>query len=358
MKSTIKLSLAALSLFSFVAFGTGLSAQTPPETFVKGTLNIQFDTRTQPGPGVVDTYTFNVNVSNSAKFVGTIKQTPFLKGSWTSSDQVGHLDYDLKADVVNPRNPAQTRNVGKVYGTVPVSRTNVYDFENGTLKTQVFATGRAPGFDSKFGGQAFGKPPTPEDSILAKMKKEALSFTKSVNGHAMTIAVTKYDVMKFQNHVLAAGPVPIYGEVTVSGIMVYDYDRSSWYFQHLNVQYWSNGTLVQDVLSGDIRWVEDDNRKVNGIGEYDFDLRINEPPPSEGAAFAPTTDESAFFATDTSVQGLSGTMKYKDAMISNGTDVSASVVDIDLHGTKLTKQQAMYLCKLLLFSTVVPLNAE
>lgn len=354
-----------LSLLAFAFSATvGVTAQTPqpqtyPDTFIKGNLNIRFDTRLseKPTEGAVDTYTFNVNVSNSARFGGTITQLPTIQGALYGVKQAGQLSFDLKTDVINPKNPTQMRNVGKVFGIVPVSPSNVYDFTNGTLKTQVFAIGTAKGFDSKFSGLALGKPPTPSDSVLSKLKKEAINFTKTVGGQTMTIAVTKYDVMQFQQHVLAGGPVQIYGEVTVNGTMVYDYDRSSWYFQHVSVQYWDNGRQMQDTLSGDIRWVEDDNRKTNGIGEYDFDIRINEPPPNESAVFSQPSDESAFFATDTSVQGLVGTMKYKDTMTSDG-NVTASAVDIDLKGNKLTKQQAMYLCKLLLFSTVVPLNAE
>ena len=329
-----------------------------PDTFIKGSLNIQFNTRQSQKPpvGVADIYTFNVNVSNSAKYSGTIRQLPTIPGPIYGVEQNGSLTFDLKTDVINPKNPSQTRNVGKIFGIVPVSQANVYDFTNGTLKIQVFAVGTAKGFDSKFNGLALGKPPTPSANVLSKLKKEAINFTKSVGGQTMTIAVTKYDIMQFQQHVLAAGPVQIYGEVTINGTMVYDYDRSSWYFQHVAVLYWDNGRQVQDTLSGDIRWVEDDNRKTNGIGEYDFDIRINEPPPNENAVFTQASDESAFFATDTTVQGLSGTMKYKDTMA--GENVTASAVDIDLKGNKLTKQQVMYLCKLLLFSTVVPLNAE
>ncbi|MGA3007840.1 MAG: hypothetical protein ABSE59_08115 [Opitutaceae bacterium] len=349
-----------LTLLAFV-FSAALSvtAQTYPDTFIKGVLNIEFNTRyaEKPVEGTTDNYSFSVNVSNSAKFAGTIKQLPTIPGTLYGVKQAGCLTFDLKTDVVNPKNPEQTRNVGKIFGVVPVSPSNVYDFNNGTLKTQVFAIGAAKAFESKFSGLALGKPPTPSDGVLSSLKKAAINFTKSVHGQNMSIAVTKYDVMQFQQHVLAAGPVQIYGDVTVNGTMLYDYDRSSWYFQHVSVQYWDNGRQVQDNLSGDIRWVEDDNRKTNGLGEYDFDVRINEPPPNESAVFSKPSDESAFFDTDNTIQGLTGTMKYKDTMTSDG-NVTASAVNIDLKGNKLTKQQAMYLCKLILFSTVVPLNAE
>ena len=72
--------------------------------------------------------------------------------------------------------------------------------------------------------------------------------------------------------------------------------------------------------------------------------------------FATSTDESAFFATDNLISALVGTMKYKDTM--SGESVTSSAVSIALTGNKLTKQQAMYLCKLLFMTAVVPLNSE
>jgi hypothetical protein len=41
-----------------------------------------------------------------------------------------------------------------------------------------------------------------------------------------------------------------------------------------------------------------------------------------------------------------------------GEDTLASDVTIDLTGNKLTKQQAMCLCKLLVFSAIVPMNSD
>jgi hypothetical protein len=49
-------------------------------------------------------------------------------------------------------------------------------------------------------------------------------------------------------------------------------------------------------------------------------------------------------------------IKYKDTLA--GETVSSSAVTVDLKGNKLSKQQAMYLAKLLFISFAVPLNAE
>lgn len=359
----ILLALASSALAQITAPGTTPVA---PETFVTGDLNIDFATRQteKPRPGVVDTYKFNVNVSNSSKFYGTITQLPFLAGTMGSSygQQNGLLTFDIKDDVLNPKNPAQSLNVGTTTGVVPVSQQNVYNFDTGNLTTRVFARGAAKGFDSSTKGLALGKPPTPVKGLIDRIKP-ALTFTKQVGNQQQRIVVTKYDIMEFRNHILGAGPVQIYSEVTVNGKAVYGYDRNSWYFDHLIVTYWvteANGSQhqQQDTLSGDIRWVEDPSRKTNGLGEYDFDIRVNEPPPPENAVFAAPSDESAFFTADVAAVGLSGTVKYKDKMTEDGESCTASAVAFDLHGNKLSKVQTMYLAKLILFSLTVPFNAE
>lgn len=75
------------------------------------------------------------------------------------------------------------------------------------------------------------------------------------------------------------------------------------------------------------------------------------------AAFAGATDEAAFFQTDSTIPGLTGTMKYKDVIVGDD-NVTDSAVTIDLVGNKLTKQQIMSLCKLLVFESIVPMNSE
>ena len=349
--------LLAAAFFSATAF-----AQTPPTkpTFIKGDLNIRFNSRQLNSDGkikegVSDIYTLNVNVSDSSLFRGTIEQLPTIPGTFSVA-QKGQLTYALDCDVINPANPTQTRNVGKLYGTIPVDENNVYRFSDGTVRVSVFGIGAAKGFESKFSGLALGKPPQKSEGIIDKVKKEALSFTKEVNGKSVAISVSKYDKMEFQQHVLASGPVQIYPEVTVNGALIYDYGRAAWYFQNVTVSYAVDGRRMQDSLTGNIRWIESANRKTTGEGEYQFDIRVNEPPPSEASVFAAPSDEAAFFATDDLIASLVGTMKYKDTM--NGDSVVASSVTIGLTGNKLTKQQTMYLCKLLFLSAIVPLNAE
>lgn len=352
----------AFSLLS-LAVATLAFAQQPaaPETFIKGETSIKFNTRTstdgegKPREGVTDKYNLAVNVSNSVLFRGLIEHTPYLSKIVGSSQQA-QLNYTVECDVVNPKNPTQTRNVGRLFGTVPIDNKNVYRFSDGNLKVVVFPVGTAKGFESTFKGLALGKPPASSEGFLAKLKKEALNITRQVNGKTVALAVTKYDKMEFQSHVLAAGPVQIYPETTVNGSMIYDYGRTAWYFDNVGVSYVVDGRQFQDKLTGNIRWVEAPNRAASGQGEYQFDIRVNEPAQTEASVFSGPADESAFFATDDSIPALTGVIKYKDTLA--GETVSASAVTIDLKGNKLTKQQAMYLAKLLFISFAVPLNSE
>ena len=365
MKNIIKI-LAVVLATAFVTLGfaqsPSLTLATPaaPVTFVKGELLIQFNTRTQldgdkPKAGVTDKYKLNLNVSDSVVFEGTIEALPFIKNK-ISSNQDGQLTHAIECFVLNPKNTAQRRNIGRLFGTVPVDAQNVYRFEDGNLRIGIFGSGGAQGFESKVKGLALGKPPAGGEGFLAKTKKDILNIGRSVGGKTVTLAVTKYDQMTFQQHILSAGPVMVYPEVTVNGPMVYDYDRTAWYFNGVTVTYSVDGRLLADKLSGNIRWVESSDRTSSGKGEYQFDIRVNEKPPSEASVFAAAADEAAFFAIDSEIAGLTGTMKYKDTIINDV--VTTSVVVVDLKGNQLTKQQVMYLTKLLMMSSVVPLNAE
>lgn len=352
-----------VTILTGFSLATLVFAQTTPtpDIFIKGDAAIKFNTRTntdsdgKPKEGVADRYTLSVNVANSVLFHGSIESTPYIK-KLVGSSQLAHLDYTIECDVVNPKNPSQTKNVGRLFGRVPVDDKNVYQFNDGNLKMAIFAVGTAKGFESTFKGLALGKAPSNSEGFLAKLKNEALNVTKMVNGKSVALAVTKYDKMEFKDHVLGAGPVQIYPDVTLNGGLIYDYGRTAWYFDKVSAAYAVDGRQYFDKLTGNIRWIESPNRAANGEGEYQFDIRVNEPPQTEAAAFSGPADESAFFATDDAIPALTGTMKYKDTL--NGDATISSVITIDLKGNKLTKQQAMYLAKLLFVSFVVPLNSD
>jgi|ERR1035441_171320 hypothetical protein len=350
-----------LAVFAWVFALSVMAQSTNAPTFVKGTLDIKYNTRQSDKPvkGVKDRYTVNVNVCNSALFHGTITDQPQIIEGWISKSvtQPRLVDYDLALDVVNPKNPAQIRNVGRLFGNVPIASDGTYKYDAGTLSVDVLPSGTAPGFSSKFTGSAIGKPMGRPANWLDTFKGNAVSITRNVGGKTTTVVLKKYDRMQFQNVVLGAGPMQAYPQVTVNGEMLYDYDKNCWFFNNVSLMYGRN----RDALTGTIRWVESPQRKTNGEGEYQFDVRVNEPPPSESAAFAAPTDESAFFESDASVPALAGTMKYKDTVRQNPNaepTTLSSGVTIDLTGNNLSKQQVMALTKVIIFAAVVPMNAD
>ena len=348
--------------FGFLLVVATLSLQVlaQPTNFIKGNIDITYNSRKSgPVKGVKDVYTLNINVCNSAQFHGTITDTPqIMEGYFSKSvTQPRSLNYDIACDVMNPKNPAQTRNVGRMFGVVPIAPDGVYYYDKGTLEIAVLPIGNAGGFNSKFTGTAQGKPMGRPANWLDTVKLNAVSITRSVNGKTTTVTLRKYDRMIFNQHTIGAGPVHLYQSVLVNGELLYDYDKDCWFFNNVTMQYAVNGSVKIDRLSGTIRWVKDKNYKANGESEYQFDVRVNEPPPSEASAFSQNvTDESAFFEVDNSIPALVGTMKYKDQIVNETT--LASRVAIDLVGNNLTKQHMMGLGKVLIFSAVVPMNSD
>lgn len=362
----MKLPRLLLSLIAAAAFALAAMAQAPiPATTAKspqvtGTFNIAYNTRTQrdgdkPKDGVADRYTLSINAADSVIFRGTIDHQPFLKNK-VSRNQPGQLTYGLEVVAVNPANPTQTRPVGRLYGTVPISDQNLYSFGEGNVQFGINRIGRAEAFESKFTGQAQGKPPA-ETGFLAKVKKETQTITRQVKGQTVAIAVKRYDQMEFKNLVVGAAPTGLYPEVTVNGVLLYDYDRTCWLLQNLTLTYVApDGRQTTDRLTGSIRWIEAANRKTTGEGSYEFDCRVNEPPPSGAAVFATATDVDAFFASDNEAPSLTGSMRYKDTM--SGDTVTSSAVTIALTGNRLSAPQVVNLVKVLFLVGLVPLNAE
>jgi hypothetical protein len=293
-------------------------------------------------------------------FQGTIRALPtILTARLGSEKQRASLSYDLNLSVANPANPAQVKTIGKLVGEVQVDKKGVYDFNGGTLRIAVDQAGRAQGFESKFSGTAAGKPPK-SSSFLDRVKKQAQTITRKVKGKTVSLVVKDYDIMTLQGVALAAGPIrSTCPETTVNGEMMYDYERSAWYFRGLTMTYLLEGKTVTDKVAGNIKWVESPQRKTNGQGQYEFDVRVNEPEVGgggEAAVFAKAEDESAFFATDTSIPSLTGTAKYVDRF--RGETVTSSAVTIDLVGNNLNNTQVLNLYKLIWLVSVVPVNAE
>ncbi len=331
---------------------------------IKGKLDIQFNSRVQtdsagnPTPGVKDVYTFDVTAVDTLGFQGTIQALPTILTSRLGSEkQRASLVYNLNLSVANPANLTQKRTVGKLVGEVQVDKQGTYLFDQSTLRIAVDAAGKAQGFESAFRGTAVGKPPK-NTSLAEKVKKQAQTLTRQVKGKTVSLIVKDYDIMTLRGRVLAAGPVRSYPETSVNGEMMYDYERGAWYFRNLIMTYQAEGKTVTDKVSGNIKWVESPQRKTNGQGQYEFDVRFNEPEQtsSEATVFQKADDEAAFFATDTSLPSLTGTAKYVDRF--RGETVTSSAVAIDLVGNNLNKTQVVNAFKLIWLVSVVPVNAE
>ena len=336
-----------------LASAWSVSAQTNT-SFVKGTLDIRYNSRetTPPKKGVKDVYTLEVNVANSALFRGTVTDQPqIIEGMFSKRvTQPRLLNYDVNLDVVNPKNPAQTRSVGRMHGNVPISPEGFYLYDKGTLTVDVLPIGRAAGFSSKFNGVTVGKPMGRPVGWMENLQRQTVNITRTVGGKTTVVALKKYDKMEFRNHIIAAGPIARYQAVTVNGDMLYDYDKDCWFFNNMTAQYIADNTVKIDRITGTIRW--DENADA-----YEFDIRVNEPPAGVADAFDTSNDdESAFFETDTTIPALTGKMTYKDTV--RGDTTMASNVDIDLVGNLLSPEQLMALAKVIVFSSIVPMNSD
>jgi hypothetical protein len=350
------------SLLAGFIFAVSLGAQTPadlPPLAVKGEISIDFRTRTQrdgdqPKLEVDDVYTLRVAAAGEVLFDGTINHRPFVKNTF-SSNQAQNVTYNIGLIAISPKFPGKEIPVGKIIGTVPVNEFNVYDYNAGNVRAAVESIGRAAGFESKMAGQSAAKPPAKTSlGALVDKAKERISITKGSGSSKASISVVNYDKMDFTRFIIPAGPVAGYSEATVDGVFLYDYDRSSWYLQDIVVTYAVKGQVLRDRLTGNIRW----NEKT---GRYDFDVRVNEGMNTgttesmfNDKQSAPSVED--FFAVDNTVAALTGTATYKDTK--TGGIISKSAVNVDLTSNKLTKEQVVYLTKLLLIANIVPLSSE
>lgn len=355
--------LLALCAMALAAVTAGAQDKKPG---IKGTLDITYRSRVRvdaagkPQPGIKDEYIYNLDIADLFNFKGNVEALPTLFSSTLGRETQGaQITYALDLSVRNPNDLTQMRTIGKLVGTVPIDKLGIYQFDKGNLRLAVNAMGSAKALESSFRGVAAGKPPKNESKV-ERAKKQAETIKRQVQGKMMAITMTDYDRMAFNNLVLPAGPIAaMYPETTVNGEMIYDYDRGVWFFKGVTMAYTdSEGKSVTDKISGSIKWAEDANRKENGKGQYDFDVRVNEPEAAAGEAsfFQKGADESAFFAVDNTLAALTGTAAYQDTL--KGTTTVKSAVKIDLTSNKLNKAQVLNLAKILWFVEVVPMNSD
>lgn len=344
------------------------------ENGINGTMEIVFNTRTtkdtsgdlkegSPQKGVKDVYKFDLRVAQTTKFAGTIQRQPNLfSKTLHRRQQDALLTYSIDLAVLNPKDLKQSKNVGKWVGTVPIdTASGAYDLAAGkaqdsALRFAIDAVGKAKSFTDAFSGKLVGK---------AEKKADLASYTfkRLVGNKTVQVVVKKSDPMRFENIVLAMGPSENYPRCSVNGRLDYDYETGNWYTDGIRFKYTLDGADVEDVVTGSIKWIEDADRKANGKGYYDFNLRFNEDKnkkaTGEGAAFEKMSDEEAFFAVDNSIPALTGRINYVDQMIGSGDDAAPgqSQVTFNLSGNKINKQQVMNFFKLWMLA-VGPTNDE
>jgi len=341
------------------------------EKVIAGTMDIDFGTRAnldtsgdlKAGSAVLgakDNYKFDLSVAQTTQFTGTINRQPNLYSKTLGRrKQDALLSYSIDLAVLNPRDLKQKKVVGKWVGTVPIdTTTGAYDLAGGRskespLRMAIDAVGRAPSFVDNFAGRMVGK----------AEKKDSLAqytFKRAVGNKTVSVVVKKSDPMRFDNIVLAKGPAETYPRTSVNGRLDYDYETGNWYTDGIRFSYNLDGKDFEDVVTGSIKWVEDPDRKANGKGYYEFNLRFNESKnksTAEGAAFEKMSDEDAFFAVDNSVPCLTGRISYQDTMSGDESAPTSSKVTFALDANKLSKQQIMNFFKLWMIC-VGPTNDE
>ena len=374
--------LSVLALSSVALLTQGIRADQPtsqPSEAITGTMDIEYGTRIQidqsgslkpnsPMLGAKDKYFTNITVNRTVNFAGEVDRQPNVYTSTLGrKKQNAQLYYNLVINVINPSNPAQHRSIGKWVGTVPIDpQSGAYALAGGSsqespLRFDVDSVGSVQAFKDPFNGVLAGKAEKKE-SLAAYTFKRILP-----NGQTAQVVVKKSDPMRFDSIGLAKGPSNNYPRSTVSGRLDYDYETGNYYTDGIHIAYNENGKDVTDTVTGSIKWIEEPNRKTNGKGHYEFNLRWNEeqnkPKQGEEAAFAATKAEDAFFVVDSAVPSLTGTVDYVDQLDSAIKDSdgnpqpSHSKVTYHLSANSLSKQQVMSFAKLWLI-TIAPTNDE
>lgn len=339
---------------------------------IAGSMEIDFLSRTnldttgdlKPGSaalGAKDKYKFKFTVAKTTEFSGEITRQPNLYSKLLGrKQQLAELGYAIDLAVLNPKDLKQRRVVGKWVGLVPVDPTSgAYEMSGGVkserpLRIAVDAVGKAPAFTDAFSGRLIGKAEK-KDSLASA------TYKRIIGDKTVEFSVKHSDPMRFENIILAKGPAEVYPRSTVSGRLDYDYETGNWVTDGIKFRYTLDGKEIEDTLTGTIKWVEDTDRKANGKGEYQFNLRFNEEKnksaSGEAAAFEKMSSEDAFFAVDNSIPCLTGKIEYVDSFGAGGETVASSKVTYNLNANKLSKQQVMNFFKLWLLAAG-PTNDE
>jgi hypothetical protein len=176
------------------------------------------------------------------------------------------------------------------------------------------------------------------------------------------------DPMRFDGLILAEGPDKgRYTRTTVSGNLDYDRATGNYIAKNLRFVYSLEGKEYLDTVNGTIKWIEDPQRKANGKGKYDFNLRFNEDKnakPLPENQITSVASEDDIFAVAKGIPSLTGTIEYTDVFAGSvvkdpdGNPLpTTSKAVYNLRATDLTKQQVMNFAKLWIIA-VGPTNDE
>lgn len=347
--------------------------QTKPGVII-GQVDAKFETRTNidtegkvpegyPALGATDTYTIDLTVNDVNNLRGQIKRLPPLPSRVLGRTiQEGYVGYNLDW-IVSNADKSKSITAAKWVGAMKLDGYGKYHLTKapegvGMLR---IAITRPKQIDSFFTGEIQGK--VPENASFfgtAQKNVGSLKVTKSilrvVNGKTVKHVIKNADPMLFQNVSLAQGPVTAYPESRLAGEMNYDPEQSAWLVD-LTAAYTVAGTDHTDRFSGSVRWVEDINRTSNGIGWYEINIRVNEPPASEAdiVETAAGSSEEDLFAEDASIPGFLGKISYVDQIVDE--TVVGSKIKYAVDSSQTSKIQNMILAKVLQLM-VGPFNDE
>lgn len=339
-----------------------------PKEAIKGEMNMTFNTRTSSGTeegapkkGVKDSYSVNLTINGNRQIQGNITRQPRIKQMGIRTVQQPQYDFDLNWVAISAQ--GEKRTMGKWVGVMPIEgSTGAFVLDGGGDQQRALriAIDVGQAINDQFGGRFYGKP---ED----KTKLSAESFKRMINGKQVEY---KYqaDPLRFDGLILAEGPDKgRYNRNTVTGSLDYDRATGNYFAKNIRSAYSADGKDYVDTITGTIKWVEDPQRKSNGKGRYEFNLRFNEdkftkPLPEDQAT--KIADEDAIFAVSKGVPSIGGTIEYTDSFSGSALKdpdgnplPTGSKAVYNLQATDLTKQQVMNFAKLWMIA-VGPTNDE
>ena len=377
MRHSTRLALAAAvtALTATSGFAGPFTDETSVKGAIKGEMSAKFNTRTDtdrsgkvppgsPALGAKDIYNVNLEINNSVLVHGSIERQPWLPTARLGTTaQAGQLAYDLKFSLRNPAKPEEKVTLGGWLGAMSLDGDGVFRLASppeglGPMRIATDSVGRVVGFVSNFDGKIEGR--VPEQAGLWGLasrasKKIEKTYVRYVDGKVVAHTVKGADPMHFDGVTLAKGPLAAYPDTRASGSIDYDAEAGIWHVD-FGATYNADGKVFADRYSGTIRWNEHPNRKANGLGFYDVNVRLNEKEVGEAAAFSQSDSaEEAFFAADNRVPGFTGKIEYVDTF--RGDKVTASRITWNVDANQASKIQTLNFAKVLLLM-VGPFNDE